>query len=271
MPNHYHIVVRTPLANLSDGMRHLDCLYTKYHNKKYQKDGALFRGRYKSILVDAENYLLTLSRYIHLNPIRANIVKHPAKYRWSSYKFYSKNIPAPDWLYINETLSRFGSTQQKNKYSLFIMEKTDQEVENFYRKAVLLPILGSDAFRKKISETYFQEKVLFQQIPDHKKALPAPKLLQICKIVASYYKLPLDTFYRVDRLHGNQGRTIAIYLATEMSGKKFKIIADFFKNISATGISQVVARTKKLILNKPKIANDITNLRKLINYDRCPL
>jgi REP element-mobilizing transposase RayT len=74
MPNHYHILVRTPLANLSRGMRHLDGLYTQYYNRKYKKDGALFRGRYKSILIDTENYLLRLSRYIHLNPVKAGLV-----------------------------------------------------------------------------------------------------------------------------------------------------------------------------------------------------
>jgi REP element-mobilizing transposase RayT len=66
MPNHYHLLVRTPLANLSRCMRHIDGLYTQKFNRIGKRDGALFRGRYKAILIDADSYLLQLSRYIHL-------------------------------------------------------------------------------------------------------------------------------------------------------------------------------------------------------------
>ncbi|EKD71575.1 MAG: protein of unknown function DUF1568 [uncultured bacterium] len=155
MPNHYHILIQTPLPNLSAGMRHLNSIYTQYYNKKYEKDRALFRGRYKATLVDAENYLLRVSRYIHLNPVKAFLVKHPNEYCWSSYKFYSCCIAPPNWLYTNQILSHFGIKQQKNKYSLFVMEKTDQELEVFYRKLKLLPILGSDLFRKQISHLLY--------------------------------------------------------------------------------------------------------------------
>jgi putative transposase len=113
MPNHYHILVRTPLANLSCGMRHLNGLYTRHYNKKYQKDGSLFRGRYKAILIDAENYLLQLSRYIHLNPVKAHLAEHPNKYPWSSYHFYSKNSKPPEWIY-----TRKGKTGQILSFEL---------------------------------------------------------------------------------------------------------------------------------------------------------
>jgi putative transposase len=159
MPNHYHILVRTPLANLDRGMQRLDGLYTQYYNKKYHRDGSLFRGRYKSILVDAKNYLLRISRYIHLNPVRANLVKHPRNYNWSSYTFYSTSAAVPDWFYTKEVLSCFGTTQQKNKYALFVLEKTDIELETFYCKVRLLPILGSDPFYKQMVEKYLKKNI----------------------------------------------------------------------------------------------------------------
>lgn len=150
MPNHYHVMIKTPLANLDCGMRYLDGVYTQYYNKKYRKDGALFRGRYKAILIDAENYLLRLSRYIHLNPVKTGLVDCPAKYFWSSYQFYGNNVTPPYWLYTNEIRSRFGTVEQKNKYSSFMMEKTDHELEDFYRKTKISPILGSDVFCKNL-------------------------------------------------------------------------------------------------------------------------
>jgi len=264
MPNHYHLLIRTPLANLSNGMRHLDSLYTVRHNKKYHKDGALLRGRYKSILVDAENYLLALSRYIHLNPINAGLTRHPAQYHWSSYRFYNRNITSPDWLSTNHILSHFGSLQQKNKYSLFVMKKTDRDLEKFYKKTKLPPILGSDAFRKQVSKTYLQNKKQLTNIPQYKNICRHPSLSQITEAVATYYRIPIDVLYKINRLQGNQPRSIAIYLATEISSLKFKIIADFFQNISESGISQIIRRTNKLISNKTSIANDIANLRKFL-------
>lgn len=87
MPNHYHILIRTLLPNLSCGMQYLSGVYTYHYNHKYKKDGALFRGRYKATLVDAENYLLRVSRYIHLNPVKARLAKKPSKYKWSSYQY----------------------------------------------------------------------------------------------------------------------------------------------------------------------------------------
>jgi len=264
MPNHYHILVRTPLPNLSDGMRHLNSQYTKLHNLKHRKDGALFRGRYKAILVDAENYLLRVSRYIHLNPIKAGLISHPNKYRWSSYQFYTRKIRLPNWLYTNEILSRFGIKQQKNKYSLFVTEETDQELEFFYRKTKLLPVLGSELFRKQTGQTILAHIPPIREIPDQKNACFMPDLPKICRIVAEYYHISPDMLYVIRHKKGNLPRAIAIYLATELSSLKFKIISDFFKNISVTGISQIIFRINKLKNSIPTINNDLQILIKLI-------
>lgn len=85
MGNHYHLLVETPDANLSAGMRQLGGIYTQRFNRRHNEVGHLFQGRYKSILIEKENYLLELSRYIVLNPVRAKIVADPADYSWSSY------------------------------------------------------------------------------------------------------------------------------------------------------------------------------------------
>jgi putative transposase len=266
MPNHYHLLVRTPLPNLSEGMRHLNSQYTRFHNLKHKKDGALFRGRYKAILVDAENYLLRVSRYIHLNPVKAGLTSHPSKYRWSSYQFYARKIVPPDWFYTAEILSRFGTKQQKNKYSLFVVEKTDQELETFYRKAKLLPVLGSDIFRKQIDQTILTHMLPIREIPDQKNACFMPDLQKICRLVAEYYHVSPEILYMVSHKKGNLPRTIAIYLAAELSSLKFKTIADFFKNISVAGISQIIFRVNKLKNGIPAINNDLNKLCNLIKY-----
>jgi len=86
MTNHYHLLIQTPEANLSRCMRHLNGVYTQRFNKLHHLDGQLFRGRYKSILVDADSYLLQLANYIHRNPLRAGLVEKLDEYSWSSHK-----------------------------------------------------------------------------------------------------------------------------------------------------------------------------------------
>ena len=264
MPNHYHILINTPLPNLSAGMRHLNGLYAKHYNKKYKRDGPLFRNRYKAILVDAKNYLLRVSRYIHLNPVKAHLAKHPNKYSWSSYRFYASYTQPPDWLYTKETLSYFGSKQQKNKYSLFVLESTDQELESFYRKTKLLPILGSDVFREKISKNILADMIPLKETPDQKKVRAMPNLSSISRAVAKYYHVSNKTLFTVHRSKGNLPRKIAIYLSAELGGKKFNLIAKFFKNTTAAGISKVISRTNKLKISNPAIDSEIKELNQLL-------
>jgi REP element-mobilizing transposase RayT len=86
MTNHYHLVVETPDGNLSKGMRQLNGVYTQASNRRHQRTGHLFQGRYKAILVDADAYLLELTRYVVLNPVRAGMVSAPGLWSWSSYQ-----------------------------------------------------------------------------------------------------------------------------------------------------------------------------------------
>ncbi|MFP3912453.1 MAG: transposase [Desulfobacteraceae bacterium] len=85
MPSHYHLLVQTPEANLSRCMRHLNSVYTQRFNRNHRTDGALFRGRYKSILVEGNTYLLELVRYIHRNPLEAKMADRLDRYPWSSH------------------------------------------------------------------------------------------------------------------------------------------------------------------------------------------
>lgn len=99
MDNHYHLLIETPSGNLPQIMRHINGAYTTYFNVKRARPGHLFQGRYKAILVEIDEYAKELSRYIHLNPIRAKMVKTPEEYEWSSYRFYIGETKPPKWLY----------------------------------------------------------------------------------------------------------------------------------------------------------------------------
>jgi len=124
MTNHYHLLVQTPDANLSKGMRQLNGIYTQNYNRRHRKTGHLFQGRYKSILVDKDNYLLELSRYIVLNPVKAGMVKRVNQWDWSSYRAMAGESATPRWLSGDYLLSQF-SVQRKTairKYRQFVQE-----------------------------------------------------------------------------------------------------------------------------------------------------
>jgi putative transposase len=109
MNNHYHLLIETPLGNLSQAMRNLDGIYTQRFNLKHGRDGSLMRGRFKSILVQKESYFLELIRYIHLNGVKANIYTDPKHDPHCSHPFYMSPKSAPDWLTMDAALSYFGT------------------------------------------------------------------------------------------------------------------------------------------------------------------
>ena len=112
MNNHFHILLETQQPNLSRALQWFSVSYAGYFNRKHQRIGHLFHGRFKSILVDADEYLKQLSRYIHLNPVRAGLVNQPADYPWSSYPIYAGKVTAADWVETEWLLSQFGRTRK---------------------------------------------------------------------------------------------------------------------------------------------------------------
>ena len=131
MSNHYHLLVKTPRGNLSQVMRHINGVYTQHFNRDDQSEGPLFKGRYKAILIDGERYLLQVSRYIHLNPLEAKLVKKADKYRWSSYLGYLKSDNTDSWLTVNEILAMVNKKNSREVYRRFVDEGIDDLTENF--------------------------------------------------------------------------------------------------------------------------------------------
>lgn len=107
MPNHYHLLVQTRRANLKKAMQWLGTTYTRRFNNRHSRAGHLFQGRYKSILIENDAYLMQLSCYIHRNPLKAGIVKRLMDYAWSSYGVYAYGRNSPEWLSTNLILSHF--------------------------------------------------------------------------------------------------------------------------------------------------------------------
>jgi hypothetical protein len=123
MTNHYHLVLETVDGNLSQGMQQLNALYSQYFNRRHGLVGHVFQGRYKGILAQREAYMLELARYVVLNPVRAGFVALPEDWPWSSYIYFIGQQPAPAWLDIRSTLTRFATepVAATNAYRQFVI------------------------------------------------------------------------------------------------------------------------------------------------------
>lgn len=152
MGNHYHLLIETPLANLDRIMRHINGLYTQRYNRLKRTDGPLFRGRYKSVLVDENAYLLQVSRYIHRNPVEVKGASLDAleKHRWSSYPAYVNLVNAPLWLSRSLTYSMLGGKDSASKYKTFVLKGVDTVTAEFYGGDGLTGIFGEKDFRQMI-------------------------------------------------------------------------------------------------------------------------
>lgn len=124
MSNHYHMIIETVEGNLSAGMRHVNGVYTQAVNRRHDRSGHVYQGRYKAILVERDSYLLELSRYVVLNPVRAAMVKHARQWKWSSYHAMIGTHPRPEWLETDWLLGQFGSQRMRQieRYVEFVQE-----------------------------------------------------------------------------------------------------------------------------------------------------
>ena len=141
MTNHYHLLVETPSANLSKGMRQLNGNYTQAFNKRHDRVGHLLQGRFKAILVERDLYLRELIRYVVLNPVRAKMVKRPEDWQWSSCGATAGTSPAPEWLKVEMTLSCFS--------------KNSNEARRLYREFLEQGITGDFLLRDEVTRQVY--------------------------------------------------------------------------------------------------------------------
>ena len=149
MTNHVHLAIQASDRPLSGFMRSIASQYARSTNKKINNSGHLFERRHRAILVQNDTYLKELIRYIHLNPVRGGLVKHPEDFRWSSHNAYIGG-ECPVWLTVNWALSMFGSTNAtaRREYSLFMLADVQESVLHELRHGSDDDgrILGDDGF-----------------------------------------------------------------------------------------------------------------------------
>ena len=210
MRNHYHLCLRTPTANLGRVMRHVNGLYTQRFNRAHRRDGPVFRGRYKAIVIEAEVYLASVIRYIHLNPVKAKLVKTPEMFRWSSHARYLTPRSAPAWLAVRQVLNRIGSPRVFHE---FVLSGNEKALEAFYAGDRQVPVLGSDRFgawvRKKV-------RPLSAEHPRYERIKVRPSVRQVLQGVAASFQVKVATLKTSRRGEANDARKVAMYLVKRL-------------------------------------------------------
>jgi putative transposase len=222
MNNHYHLLIETPEANLSRGMRQLNGVYTQRFNRSHSRTGHVFQGRYKAILVEKENYLLELSRYIVLNPVRAGMARSAREWPWSSYRATAGQTQIPDFLVTERILSAFGKRKSAavKGYKMFVSEgKGHPSPWSSLRSQVYL---GSELFVDKMQSLIDGDKEL-SEVPASQRR-PLPKKLD-------YYK------------KHNNDRNSAICDAYSSGGYTLKEIGDYY-GLHYSTVSGIIKNTK---------------------------
>ncbi len=259
LPNHYHLLVQTPDSNISRAMRHLNGVYTQRYNRSHNCDGTLFRGRYKSILVDGDSYLMELVRYIHRNPLEAGLADHLENYPWSSHKGYISGAKKWNWLNKNYILNLFANKRADavRIYRKFVLKETSEEINNIFIRRKFPAIIGSDTFIDKIKNRFFESKT-HEEIPETK--FLAPDASKIIRKICKFYNVNEEEIFSSRRGYFNEPRNVSIYLMRRLRGDTLKEVGEFFGINRNSTISSVVERLKTEIKKNRKLKKRIENL-----------
>lgn len=259
MGNHYHLLIETPKGNITRVMHYLNATYTGYFNRKYKRVGHLFQGRYKGFLIEKERYLLSVSRYIHLNPIRAKILKSPEEYRWSSFPAYIGNSERKDWLTCDWTLKQFSEDKVKARrlYKAFVDEGLTSK-ENPFEGIKGGLILGSEDF---ISEIKKKLKLgRHREIPESRKLIRNITYEEVIAIVSKRLGVSEQEIKEAGR-RDNEARRICLYLLRRLTDVRNEEIAGHF-GIGYTAVSQAVSRLKREMEKNKKIKKTVQDIEK---------
>lgn len=250
MNNHFHLLLETPSGNLSKIMQHINGAYTNYFNMKRKRSGHLFQGRYKAIVIEADEYARELSRYIHLNPVRANIVEKPEEYRWSSYLDYIGERKRPEWLEASFVLDYFGKGEDRfRKYRGFVEDLLGSEYESPFSNVIASTMLGSESFVCELTERHIDGKQNDRELPAARKLMSKPSLQAIMEAVKDI------------SISSRLTKNASIYLCHKYSGSGLKEIGEKF-GTKESAVSQASRRFAQVLERDKELLKQVEEVRK---------
>jgi putative transposase len=269
LSNHFHLIARTHRPNLGRWMHWLMVSYTVYFNWRHHRSGHLFQGRYKSFVVEGEggDYFLTLSRYLHLNPVRGKMLgkgtpqgrrERVRRYRWSSYPGYAGL--GKQWKFVEEAplLKQTAGAGASNKerrlwYRRYVEEGLLREVQSPLEFVRWQAVLGSESFVRRIQDRLQDRHKELDEVTGLRRAVRPPDALKIIKRVAQHYRLPVERLQKTGG-YGMQARNVAMWLVWERTGMSLREIGELFGGMKYSAVAQ---RLRRLESTDKKLANEL--------------
>ena len=263
MRNHYHLLVETPEGNLAKALAQLNGAYTQEFNRRHHRSGHLLQGRYRAILVDKDSYLLELSRYIHLNPVRVGEVRTAWKYPWSSAAAYVGMVPAPEFLTMEEVLGSFGQRPAVawRRYAAFLAEGSAQGAASPWAAVQGQVLLGDEHWVERM-----KRRLVGQPVPQGtvaaKSLRPRPALSAVLTQVCRTAQVDPAALRRPRGGRGSWARPVAMALAWEVCGLNQREIGQEF-GVSAYAVSKAIARAADLAAETGKMGRAVRQLNSI--------
>jgi putative transposase len=263
MNNHDHLFVETPRANLAAGMQYVNGGYTIGYNRRHGRVGHLFQGRYKAVLIESEGHYWELSRYIHLNPVRARLVQRPEQWAWSSYSGYHAPRRQLPWVTYERVLGEFGddATSARAAYRRFVAEGLDRPPPSPLGAAVQGLVLGSDGFVQRI-RGLLADRPDDPELPVLRQLRDVPPLERIIARAAEAFGEDAAG-WTGGRRDDSIGRAVAAWLARRRFGYPAGQTARALGYAGASSVAQAIRRVtnehERLVRRLRQLERDLAN------------
>ncbi len=241
--NHEHLFVETPEPNLSAGMQYLNGSYTSYFNRRHHRAGHLFQGRFKGHLIEEDGHFREISRYIHLNPVRARLVARPQQWPWGSYRGYCRASAAVEWITYERVLGEYGSdgAEARRSYARFVLAAIAQPPPSPFAGAVAGLLVGCEAFVTRVRRL-LKDRPADDALPQLGQLGPRPTLEQIAATVRE--SLGCAAGWSAGHRSDDAGRAVAAYLARRRFGYSATAVAAALGYHGPSSVSHAVARVE---------------------------
>jgi REP element-mobilizing transposase RayT len=252
MDNHYHLLMETPNANLSKILHRLNSGYTTYFSRKHKRTGHLLQGRARALLVDKDAYGLELSRYIHLNPVKALVVERPETYRWSSCVYYFKKLSLPDFLETSFLLGLLDERERAARRAMreFVEAGRTGRLPDPFKDLKGGAILGDAAFVQWVQAKFLKGRRKDRELPGLRE-LKRPELGDI-----------RDAVERSIKSDPKLARKAGIYLCRKYSERTLAEIGQFYGGMGVSAVSQTVQRLESQRQRDQQLNKELVRIEK---------
>ncbi len=265
MGNHYHLLLKTNEANLSKAMQWFGATYTRKFNIKNNIGGHLFQGRFKSIIVENDAYLIRLSCYIHRNPLRAGIVDRLTDYPWSSYRYYAYRKKAPAWLTTEAIWDQLSGEDLQKAYRLKAQLYADEQ-NSVWEDVRHGLVYGSRDFVEDLKSRFLADN-RDEELPQRNQILRHHDPEQFLRKAAEYLAFDLEGARSASRIAGEEKekRDTLIYLLRKTGRLSNREIGRLM-GLSYSMVSRVVSDFSGRVVDEKDIREKVDQVRSLFEH-----